>query len=81
MERKPLSSDQKRAAVMLAHGVLHREVAEELQISKRTLSRWVGREDFTELARAERERLFSTGVPSAESVPVASPQRRDRQER
>jgi hypothetical protein len=52
---------------LLAEGRFQREVAEEIGVSAKTISRWSDREDFRALIREYREQLVS-GVSVAENV-------------
>lgn len=51
----PLTLDQQRAAALVGAGRRHRDVALELGVADRTVSRWAARPDFRELTRKHRE--------------------------
>jgi hypothetical protein len=64
-----LTTQQRRAATLLAHGKEVREVAEEVGVSPKTVSRWKKLEAVRALVKSTRESLFpGDGVVTAESV-------------
>jgi hypothetical protein len=63
-EAKPLTADQRRAAVLLAQGRMQYEVAEEIGVNPRTISRWTANESFRSIIKEHRESL----VPGSKSA-------------
>lgn len=71
MSATPLTPDQRRAAAMLAAGRSREEIASELDVAPKTISRWKERDDFREAIRRTREGLLPDS-PTAEAVLVAA---------
>ena len=61
---RPLTTDQRRAAVLMAQGRMQSEIAEEIGCVERTIGRWSSREDFRAIVREHREALVP-GTASA----------------
>lgn len=68
-DERPLSEVQRRACALLAAGRLHKDVAEELGISGKSLQRLTKREDARALIRRHREAIFND-LPTAEETLV-----------
>ena len=54
---KPLSAKQLEAAQLLGRGVLHRETAKAINVTRQTLHRWSKRDDFQDAIAQVRNQL------------------------
>jgi hypothetical protein len=69
MDEQPLTAEQRRAANMLAQGEAVGDVAAELSVNPRTVTRWSRLDGVRSLVRQQREALFpADGVPTAEGA-------------
>lgn len=62
-----LAQEQQRAAALVGAGWQKKAVARELGVSERTISRWVGRDDFRNLVRRQREAALAA-KPTAKAT-------------
>lgn len=67
MAERALTAEQRRAAALLGAGLQVREVAAEIGVNPRTITRWSRRGDVAALARRHRE-VAMPGVATAEGV-------------
>jgi transcriptional regulator with XRE-family HTH domain len=54
-EPRPLTPQQQRAAALIGRGRSQQEVADEVGVTRRTVTNWTRREDFESLAQRERD--------------------------